>query len=473
MSNRKKDKRKKNKANDPVPAEESKADVSKEVFPAKKKVGKFIVLVTIIVCVTAAGLLLIDFMNRAPLREARTKILEKDYTFAMTVLKDYLLDYPNDAQALSLKAQAHAGLSEFEECRQIYEQLEGASTLEDMFAFAKSLTVLEFYAEAFSNWIGVMSKINEGELDGWPPERKNRYLAEALYFMAACQTELGKLDRAFQTSNDLVGVEGQEALGRYIRGLVQIKRGNSTSAIEDWKKVTELDPNLVKITVPPMVFHYEMGVLCVEEGLSREGIQYLDKSLTLNRFQDLEMASNSMEAIGSAYEELGESDQAEFYWKKQIDFQKQFNLGPSLITREGLANIALVNKKPVVAINFLSPLRESGDLKSSTTYLMQRALTMMGKTKEAKDFQELTRELREKETKINTIREALREKSDTYWAVVIRAYDFAKGKNWRQARQLLNTVKQHLTDDFSVRLLKAVDEQSTLPPLTDIDIDIF
>ena len=139
--------------------------------------------------------------------------------------------------------------------------------------------------------------------------------------------------------------------------------------------------------------------------------------------------------------------------------------------REGLANFSLVNKDPVKAINFLLPLRESR--RSSTTYLMQRALAMQGKEKEAREFQLLTKELREKETRLKTIREALREKPGTYWSVVIRAYDFAEEKNWRQAEQLLMSVKDNLNDDFSKKVWKAVNERGELPPLADVPVNVF
>ncbi|MEE2641530.1 MAG: hypothetical protein VX768_12955 [Planctomycetota bacterium] len=435
--------------------------------------GASFLLILLILAGVGGGLLLIDYLKRAPVREAREKIEAGDYGFALTVLNEYLISNPNDNSAKSLKGRAHAGLNEFQKCKEIYEQIEGVSDVHDMFAFAKSLTVLEQYAEGYSNWIGVMAKIGEGELDQLKAEKKNLLMAEALYFMAVCQTELGKLERAAQTAEDLKKVEGHAAVGHYLLGLIEIKRGREKVALQEWDQVLVLDPNSEKIRIPPYLFYYEVGILKVEQGESEQGIEMLEKSLTLNTFIDLQRASNAMEAIGSAFEELGNQEKSGFYWSRQIAFEKQYQLKPSLVAREGLANAALLKKEPVMAINFLVPLRNAGDVKSSTTYLMQRALAMQGKEKEARQFQQLTKELREKERKINTIREALREKPDTHWAVVIKAYDFAKDKNWSQAEQLLMTVKEHLNDDFSQRFLKAVANQGVLPPLTDVPVDIF
>ncbi|MEC9092798.1 MAG: hypothetical protein VX438_08850 [Planctomycetota bacterium] len=439
----------------------------------KNKIRRYALITLVIVPGVLGGIFLIDYVNRAPVREARVKIEEKDFGFALTVINKYLIHHPEDSVAMALKGRAHAGLNEFEKCKQVYEKIEGVSDVNDMFAFAKSLTVLEHYTEGYSNWIGVMASISRGELDYLDPVEKNAIEAEANYFMAVCQTEIGELDRAAETATALIGVDGHRAVGHYLQGLVEIKRGNETVAIEHWDKVLELDPNSETINIPPYLLYYEIGVLKVEQSLPEQGIQHLEKSLGYNTFNDLERASNSMEAIGTAYEELGDLEKSEFYWKKQIQFQIQYQMKPSQVAREGLANLALLNKDPVAAINFLAPLRDTGEFRSSTTYLMQRALAMQGKNQEARQFQLLTKELREKETKISTIREALREKSGTYWAAVIRAYDFAKEKNWQQAEQMLIMVKGSLKDEFSKRLLQAVNERGELPPLTDVPVDVF
>lgn len=431
------------------------------------------ILALTVVAFVAGGLFAYDYIQRAPVREARQKLAEKDYGFALTVLNEYLAQHPSDYIAMSLKGRAHAGLNQFEKCKQVYEQIEGAYEIEDMFAFAKALTVLKSYNEAYNNWIGVMGLVNQGALDHWDPSEKNALHGEALYMMAVCQFQLGQNDRSIQTIDDLLKVDGNELHGRYLKGLVEAKRGNELDAIKQWELVLELDPNITELKIPPYLFFYELGLLKVDQGQSEEGIEMLKQSLTLNTFESIERASECMEAIGTGYEELGNQEQAKFYWEKQIQFQQQYKLQPSVVAREGLANQALIEKDPARAVGYLVALRDAGLVKSSTSYLMQRAMAMQGKDKEAREFQQLTQELREKEVKLNTIREALREKSGTYWAVVVRAHDFASEGNWQQAEQLLASVEEYTNDDFSKRFIKAVAEKGPLPPLTDIPLDVF
>lgn len=455
-------------------------DKSSDSVSTFRSRGRLVLAGLLVVVLVVAGIMLIDYLGRGPIREAQSKLREKDYGYALAVLEDYLVSHPNDIFARSLKAQAHAGLNQFEECRKIYEDLQGPSSIEDMFAFAKSMTVLENYNEAYHNWIGVMAKISDGELDNRSREDKYDYQAEALYFMAACQAELGQLNRAAETAKALKSVPNHEAIGRYLAGLVEIKRGNPEVAIEEWDRVLELDPQAEQINVPRNVFLYEIGIVKVENGKNEEGIKHLQEGLSLIRFDelqsradDLDKASSAMTAIGTAYDSLGDTDNAELYWKKQVEFQLRFSLPADRKAREGLANLALIEKQPKVAINWLVPLRNQGDLKSSTTYLMQRALSMLDKDKEAREFGELTRELREKETRIQTIRDALRENPDNYMNIVVRAHGFAEKGNWRQAEQLMKTVEKHSNDEFSKKVNKAILDRGKLPKLTEIPLELF
>lgn len=460
---------------DPVKdSETTEESVSKHDAKASgSRVKKLIGAGILVVVMTAVGIFAVEYMRRGPIREAATKIKEKDFEYAMTVLDEFLIKYPDDVQALSLKAQAHAGKNEFLQCKELFERLHGPSTIDDMVALAKSLTVLEYYTEAYNNWIGVMAKIGEGELDGRSAEEKNTIQAESLYFMSACQTELGQLDRALQTANELMQIPGHQVVGSYLLGLVEIKRGKNNSAIEHWNQVHQQDPNGQLIKVPAAVFQYEIGILKVENGVYEEGIEHLKKSLELNNFSDVPIASNSLVAIGEAYDSLGNDEQARFFWNRQLEFQNQFGLPPNRPAREGLANLALLKKKPNEAISYLVPLRDQGNLKSSTTYLMQRALSMIGKEKEAGDFEELTKELRATETKVRNIRESLRDRQGTYWAVAVKAWDFAKAGNWRQAEALMATVTEEPADPFSVKLRSAIRQKGNLPKLTDIPLDVF
>jgi tetratricopeptide (TPR) repeat protein len=447
--------------------------------PAKGQRKRVLFLLLIVVAAVPGGLFFIDYWQRLPVLEAQQKIRDRDFGFAMTVLNEYLQDYPNDLVAMSLKARAHAGLEEFEKCKDIYERVEGVFQFEDQFAFAKSLTMLSFYNEAYSNWIGVMAYISRGELDSFSKTEKNQKLGEALYLMTVCQSQLGEVDRAVQTANDLMGVEGFEMQARYLLGLVQAKRGNGLEAIEQWDYCLEIDPDLTSLKIPPHFFLYELGVLKYEQGDIESSIAMMEKSLTKNYFvngrpMDPKTAGQSIEAIGVAYDDLGDLEKSKLFWTRLLEFESQTGLRPSLIAREGLANVALLESRPQDAIELLVQLRAAGiEEKSSTTYLMQRALAMQGKEKEALQFGERTKELRNRELRINTIRSALQSKTGSYWAAVLRAYDFAKDGNWGQASQLLQPVIENMNDDFSRRLLKAVREKSELPPLTDVPVDIF
>lgn len=413
----------------------------------------------------------IDYISRSPVREAKQKIEEGDYGYAVTVLNEYLISYPNDKVALSLKGRAHAGLNEFDKSRKIYETIDGGFELEDLFAFAKSLTVLSEYNDAYNNWIGVISKINAGELDS-TPTKKEALMTEALYFMAVCQVQLGKTERALETANDLLTLESQRLQGHYLKGLIEAKRGKEGLALIEWNKVLELDPDVSELKIPKYLFYYEAGVLNLEEGNPEEGIKLLDKSLESNSFEDIPVGAQSLEAMGQAYQELGNQEQAIFYWTKLLQYEQQFNYPTSYIAREGLANYALLAKQPNEAMQLLLPLA-AGQQRSSTTYMMQRAHAMAGNEKQALEFKELTAELRTRETKINTIRKAIQARPDTYWAVVLRAFDFATDKNWEEAAQLLISVDENLTDEFSLKLKKAIMNRSALPSLTEIPLDIF
>ena len=479
MTSTPKRKKKEKKADRGTSAEQTSADqASKEESApsakSKSKLAKYAVALVVIALATAGGLFAIDYFNRAPLREARQKLAEEDYNYALVVLKEYSANHPDDKIAKSLMGRAYAGLKDYEKCISIYEEIEGAFEFEDMFAFGKALTINLDYNEAYNNWIGVMGLINDGALDDFEPKKKNQIHGEALYLMAVCQSQLGQLDRSLDTVNDLLLVEGNELYGKYLKGLILAKRGKELEAIKEWDYVREKDPSISNLKIPPYLFFYELGLLKVEQGFAEEGIEILKQSLTSNKFENLQRAAECMESIGTAYDELGNAEMAEFYWKKLIEFEQQSQTLPSHVAREGLANLALQNKSPEEAISWMVQLKQTGAAdRSSSTYIMQRAHAMLGNKVAAKQFEELTKSLRESEKKINTIRQALESHPGTYWSNVIRAYDFARDKNWQQAELLLDAVKENLQDKFSKELYQAVKNQTALPSLEDVPLELF
>ena len=104
---------------------------------------------------------------------------------------------------------------------------------------------------------------------------------------------------------------------------------------------------------------------------------------------------------------------------------------------------------------------------------MQRAHAMLGNDKLSKEFGDLTKSLRDTEMRLKTIRQAIKSQSGTYWTQVIRAYDFAREKNWDQARQLLVPVKDQIQDKFSRALYDAVQQETELPSLAEVPLDLF
>ncbi|HUG18083.1 MAG TPA: hypothetical protein VMM56_03855, partial [Planctomycetaceae bacterium] len=112
--------------------------------------------------------------------------------------------------------------------------------------------------------------------------------------------------------------------------------------------------------------------------------------------------------------------------------------------------------------------------RSSTAYLMQRAALLRGDNERAELWRQTTDRLRRKEAVDSAVSQVLKDNPKSYWALVIRAYQFAERGNPHQAQQLLKSLPTAKDDDpFVADLKKAVRTRGELPAKDRIPIELF
>ena len=208
----------------------------------------------------------------------------------------------------------------------------------------------------------------------------------------------------------------------------------------------------------------EYGATLARIGRNEEAIKQFQKS---DRIFPTVAARTG---IGQAFLELGNRDEAQ----RAFEFALAPGMSPDpenfRKSVESIARIALdkgdANKCVGLLTNMMKNMPAS-EMKSSTTYLMQRGLVGLGETKRAKKWAELTDIKRKEEKTRQNLQQLVRDSPNNFYSQIFRAFQFVEKKNIATARSILETIEPQQDDPpFLVQLRKSLDGKSPLPSLS-------
>lgn len=406
-------------------------------------------LLMVAVLGVAYGLTLgIVWLKERPLMEATELLEAEDPSSALVVIEDYLDANPDDSRAKAIQARALVGVERYEDAVEIYDVIK-EDGVEDMRASSTARLHLQQWDKAIPLLMGILYQ------DPNDPD--------ALHSLVSCQHILGYYGDAAHNAERLSKVDGYEAQGEFLSGLISLKMTNNEEADMHWKRVVELNPEFRDMQISPAEFYSQYGQLKLELGDAEKALEYFDQSLTQQQHPETNFGA------GRAALALGDPTAARKYWIAALQ------LDPIHVeARESLANEALREGLPKQAIQVLVPLAEANILNSSIAYILQRAHVMLEDEENAAIWQEEADRLRKREELEAAISSAMLQAPQSYWSRVMRSYQFAETGNWEQAMAIAQPLlAEHGSEPFLRKLVQAIIDRGELPPLEEVPIDLF
>ena len=400
----------------------------------------------LLICgVTAGGIWTYLWWDEKGLRDANSALQRGDNTQAWKLVQRYLKTHPPHDGALAVKARVLVALGRHEEALDLFSKV-GPANLTDLKACAKACLYLEQWAQA----VGLL----EQALRLSPRD------PDVLHEITAARAFLGQTKEALESAGQLSKLPGFEARGFVQIGSIERDRQNRKQAIAAWSEVLKYDPDGKQIQLPGEVFYHDLGVLHLDDGNAATALKMLEKSVAFRP------TALGLVHRGQAKFQLGKKDEAFLDWKKTLElepYQRE--------AREDLASMALDRRKPEEALEWLQPLIESPELKSSTTYLLQRCAALQGNQAEVERWRKETERLRKIDRIRSTVDHLLIESPQSFWAQVMRAYRFAESGNWQQAEIQIEPLRKDASKQPFVKdLLAAIQSRGTLPSLEELPI---
>ena len=399
----------------------------------------------VVIGLTAGGIWAYVWWDERPLRQADQALTAGNTAQASKLVQQFLKTHGPHDGALAIKARILVATGRHQEALDLFANV-GPATLADMKACAQAWLHLEQWAQAVA--------LLERALQLSPRD------PDVLHEITAARAFLGQTKMAIETATLLSTIPGHEARGFIQLGTLERDRQNRKQAIAAWLEVLKHDPEAARIQLPAEVFFHDLGVLYLDEGKPELALHMLDKSVR---------AKPSVLGLvhrGQAKAQLGHPDEAILNWKQALELEPSHREA-----REDLAGIALDRKQGDEAAEWLQPLVDGGQLRSSTAYLMQRSAALRRDLAEVERWKAQTEELRTAERTKSTVDHVLIEAPDSFWAKVMRAYRFAEEGNWQQAEiQIEPLKKQADKQPFLKALVAAIQSHGQLPSLKNLPI---
>lgn len=383
--------------------------------------------------------------DEGPLRAANQALKAGNADLAMQIVQKFLKTHARHDGALAVKARILVALGRYDEALDLFS-IVGPANLADLKACAQACLHLNQWAQA----VGLLERALQ--LSPRDPD--------VLHEITAARAFLGNSKEALVTAGQLSKIPGFEARGFVQIGTIERDRQNRKQAIAAWTEVLKYDPEVKQIQLPGEVFYHDLGVLHLDDGHAKVALELLEKSLQIKPH------ALGFVHRGQAKLQLGRRDEAIQDWKKALELDPAHREA-----REDLASAALEQRKADEALEWLKPLVAAGELKSSTSYLMQRCAALQGNQSEVERWRKQTDELRKLERIRSTIDHLLIESPQSFWAQVMRAYRFAEEGNWQQAEILIEPLlKDARREPFLRDLIVAIQAQGPLPSLDKLPI---
>ena len=128
------------------------------------------------------------------------------------------------------------------------------------------------------------------------------------YYLGVCEYKLGKPEEAIDTFSAIIGIDDKQDDAYYLRGKVELEKGDKQKAFEDFDRALELKPSRY-------VLYQKIYTDLCDAGYESEAGSYIGKAVSAN-----EKMSDYQHGIFSYY--MGNYDEARNYLEKARNDKK-------------------------------------------------------------------------------------------------------------------------------------------------------
>ncbi|MCA9065882.1 MAG: tetratricopeptide repeat protein, partial [Planctomycetaceae bacterium] len=386
----------------------------------------------------------------APLREASTLLQSNQPEQALETLDAWKSPRAESSAAQALRARCLVRTGRASAAFRIFSEV-GAATTDELHDWATACLHLQRWAEA----LPLLLSIHEDRPDD----------VDVIHELAACNARLGELNTALAYAQEYTEKSDFRQRGLLLSGMILRQLDRKSEAAEHWEQLLQAGAELKELQVTPAEFLLQYGTLKLELGNPQRAAELFRSSL-----DDKETAEGRYQ-LGKAEEQLGHMDLAEANWRRTIELETDH-----AAARESLARIELSRSNTDAARSLLQPILEQPDLTSSAAYLMERVFAIEGNAEQAAVWKKRTESLRKHELIRSTMNQLLQDDGESYWAQVVRCFQFAEAGNWRQAEISLESLPRAADEDpFVMQLRKAIPsrQRQSLPSIDGFPVQLL
>ncbi len=413
----------------------------------QKGTARKLLVVIALLAIVGLGFFAVEWFRDSGLRSARSLFEAGDLEAANNQVISWEREYGATGRSQALQARILVALGRHRTALRIFEQI-GAADFGEMHSWATAYLSLQQWSRA----LPLLQGLHEQQ-----PEN-----ADILHEMAACQAQLGQYDEALKTAELFKSTGKSVHRALLLIGSIQMKRGNDAEALKVWNEIRQFDPEYKDLQLPTDEFLTQFASLHVEQGQVDRASELLQQALKIRE------SAEAWFQFGLVADLQGQPDEAQKRWLNAIRISPDH-----LNARESLARQELTKGDAEKALSWIQPALKNDAVRSSTAYLMQRIAQLKKDPEQTAYWQEQVEKIRRRETIDSTVRRILTENPNSYWARIVRSYQFAEQGNMQQAKALLDEVRKEGEDPFVTDLRKAIESGGSLPEKDRVPINLF
>jgi tetratricopeptide (TPR) repeat protein len=408
---------------------------------------RFILLLSLATVVLSVSMWGITWWEDQPLRSARSLLEANAPEEALKEVDEFLKSHRDHSAGAALKARALSRLGRAAEAVRIFDQV-GAASQDEMEDCVRAYLTL-------GQWVQAREVLEY--LVTIAPDDADRY-----HELAACRAKLGEYDRAIDAAKIFASKPGKEARGYLLIGLLETDRGNSDKAVRAWERVLEVNPEAADLQVAAEEFFAELGSALLAIGDPKKAAVMLSKSVSIRE------TAPALAKLGSSLTRLAKTDEAIVVWEKTLTLDSK-----NEIAILGLTECDMRKSDIESALARLKPLEESSKPSSATAFLLSRVYSMAGNTEQSEIWKSRLEVVRKQEELEKTVNQILIENPSSAWGQILQSYRLAENGNSAQARILLAPHIKGGLHPFVAQLADALENESPLPPLDGLPLELF
>lgn len=398
-------------------------------------VKKLLLLFAVALPVAVGAVFGILWYQALPLKTARYYRESGDLPAALASVEEYLSEYPNDVDGLSLKAQILCQQGRYQEAADIYV-MNGPATEEDFICFTESLVALQ-------SWSMAVSTTETFYNEPFPPN------AEMYLWGVISHTNLGNLDAAIESAERLARIDGKESQGLLLYGELKLRQGARGEAVKAWEQVLKMNPKAEGFHIPPDVFFENYVAALTGLGRLDDALNVLETGLSVSDSANLHFLK------GNVLKDLNQIEAAKREWALA-------NVGGNHIGAHlALATQLLAEDHPKEAAHIMGRLVGVESIDSRYAFIMNNICEALEDEENAAKWNKVFQALSREERIENSMSQVISQQPNNFWSFVFQAYFHAKEGRWDMADRMLQSVPMEKFGDEEAFLVlrKAVQEK--------------